>query len=165
MTNTHTTLSSLFGDIADAIRAKTGGSSEIVADNFPSAIAGIPQTSPQLTSDMLNKKYVGYTNSGSADTSRQFSIGASGAAVSADNLYYLITAMILQDGVASLFGYISALYSRNGDTLTEVYTEAQNVTGTLGFGQYGIEATITTTVPAGARIQVLSMITALNETQ
>lgn len=39
---THTSLASLFTDIANAIRAKTGGSSSIVADNFPSAIASIP---------------------------------------------------------------------------------------------------------------------------
>lgn len=38
---THTTLSNLFSDIADAIRAKTGGSATIVADAFPEAIAAI----------------------------------------------------------------------------------------------------------------------------
>lgn len=38
----HSNLGSLFSDIADAIRNKTGSSSEIVADNFPSAIASIP---------------------------------------------------------------------------------------------------------------------------
>lgn len=37
----HTSLASLFGDIADAIRAKTGGSAQIIADDFPMAIAGI----------------------------------------------------------------------------------------------------------------------------
>lgn len=37
----HTSLVSLFGDIADAIRGKTGGSSQIAADDFPTAIAGI----------------------------------------------------------------------------------------------------------------------------
>lgn len=37
----HTSLASLFGDIADAIRAKTGGSAQITADDFPTAIAGI----------------------------------------------------------------------------------------------------------------------------
>lgn len=42
MPNTHTTLSSLFSDIANAIRAKTGSQSQIVADNFPSEIANIP---------------------------------------------------------------------------------------------------------------------------
>lgn len=38
----HTSLASLFSDIADAIRAKTGGSSNIIADNFPTAISQIP---------------------------------------------------------------------------------------------------------------------------
>ena len=37
----HTTLASLFTDIANAIRAKTGSSAQIIADNFPSAIAAI----------------------------------------------------------------------------------------------------------------------------
>lgn len=37
----HTSLASLFGDIADAIRAKTGGAAQITADDFPTAIAGI----------------------------------------------------------------------------------------------------------------------------
>lgn len=42
MPNTHSTLSSLFTDIADAIRAKTGSAASIVADNFPTEIANIP---------------------------------------------------------------------------------------------------------------------------
>ncbi len=42
MSNTHSTLTSLFSDIADAIRAKTGGTADIVADDFPSAIDAIP---------------------------------------------------------------------------------------------------------------------------
>ena len=41
MANTHTTLSALFTAIAGAIRAKTGGTDSIVADQFPDAIAGI----------------------------------------------------------------------------------------------------------------------------
>ena len=36
------TLQGLFSDIADAIRAKTGGSSDIIAFDFPAAIAAIP---------------------------------------------------------------------------------------------------------------------------
>lgn len=35
-------LSSLFEDIADAIREKTGSSAQIVADDFPAAIGAIP---------------------------------------------------------------------------------------------------------------------------
>ena len=42
MPNTHSTLSSLFSDIANAIRGKTGGTSQIKADNFPTEIAAIP---------------------------------------------------------------------------------------------------------------------------
>lgn len=39
----HTTLGSLFSDIADAIRAKTGENGTIVADNFPTAIESISE--------------------------------------------------------------------------------------------------------------------------
>ena len=41
MANTHTTLKSLFEDIATSIRNKTGSTDAIVADNFPSAIDAI----------------------------------------------------------------------------------------------------------------------------
>lgn len=41
MANIHTTLTSLFSDIADAIREKTGDTGKIVADDFPDAIQAI----------------------------------------------------------------------------------------------------------------------------
>jgi hypothetical protein len=41
MANTHKNLTSLFDDIADKIRAKTGTNSPIIADNFPDAIENI----------------------------------------------------------------------------------------------------------------------------
>lgn len=41
MANKHSTLNSLFSDIADAIRSKTGSSETIIADDFPEAIEGI----------------------------------------------------------------------------------------------------------------------------
>ena len=41
MANTHETLTDLFSDIATSVRAKTGSTSTIVADNFPSAIDSI----------------------------------------------------------------------------------------------------------------------------
>lgn len=41
MANTHSTLTDLFTDIADAIREKTGGTETIIADNFPEAIDSI----------------------------------------------------------------------------------------------------------------------------
>ena len=42
MPNRHTTLTSLFTDIAGAIRSKTGDSAEIKADDFDTAIKAIP---------------------------------------------------------------------------------------------------------------------------
>ena len=42
MPNRHTTLTSLFTDIAGAIRSKTGNSEEIKADDFDTAIEAIP---------------------------------------------------------------------------------------------------------------------------
>jgi hypothetical protein len=49
MANTHLTLTSLFGDIADAIRAKTGSSADIVADDFPTAISAISQSGTTIS--------------------------------------------------------------------------------------------------------------------
>ncbi len=46
MANTHTTLESLFTDIANAIRSKTGDTATIVADNFPAAIQNISTAKP-----------------------------------------------------------------------------------------------------------------------
>lgn len=45
MANTHTTLSSLFTDIADAIRSLKGTTASIVADDFPDEINAIPKKS------------------------------------------------------------------------------------------------------------------------
>lgn len=57
MPNTHSTLTSLFSDIADAIRAKTGDSGAIVADEFPDAIAEISGgggSQPQLNAPLIS---------------------------------------------------------------------------------------------------------------
>lgn len=54
MPNTHTTLTSLFSDIADAIRGKTGSSATIVADDFPTAIASIPTGGGSATIEPLS---------------------------------------------------------------------------------------------------------------
>ena len=64
----HTTLTSLFSDIADAIRAKTGSSAAIVADNFPSAIAAISTgtvaTATKEVSGSGNTREITFTVSG-----------------------------------------------------------------------------------------------------
>lgn len=41
MANTHSTLTELFSAIANAVRAKTGKTETIIADNFPSEIDSI----------------------------------------------------------------------------------------------------------------------------
>ena len=43
MANKHATLTSLFTDIADSIRTKTGRTDNIIADEFPDAIDDIPE--------------------------------------------------------------------------------------------------------------------------
>ena len=50
----HTTLSALFTAVANAIRAKTGGSANIVADDFPTAIAAIP-SGDDIVTQLCNK--------------------------------------------------------------------------------------------------------------
>lgn len=57
MANTHTTLTSLFSDMADAIREKSGSTASIVADNFPSAIRNISCGFPNGTK--WTKGYIG----------------------------------------------------------------------------------------------------------
>lgn len=52
MDNKHSTLTSLFTDIANAIRVKTNSTSSIVADNFPDAIMAIPSGSSVIVGEM-----------------------------------------------------------------------------------------------------------------
>lgn len=61
---THTTLTSLFTDIADAIREKTGDTENIVADEFPDAIADIPSGGEDIAEEMkIMDEYYRITNS------------------------------------------------------------------------------------------------------
>lgn len=53
----HASLTVLFTDIANAIRAKTGSADSIVADNFPAAIAAIPTGSTIPDGDNMGYGY------------------------------------------------------------------------------------------------------------
>lgn len=54
MSNKHENLTSLFVDIADAIREKTGGTAAVVADDFPDAIRAIEGGGASLDTCTLN---------------------------------------------------------------------------------------------------------------
>lgn len=64
----HTTLASLFSDIAAAIRAKTGKTDKLVADDFPTAIAGITTgvniSDATVTAEDLRRNVIAYGASG-----------------------------------------------------------------------------------------------------
>lgn len=81
MPNTHSTLSSLFTDIANAIRNKTGGTAQIVADDFPTEIANIPSggidpsDATATESDILNPK-TAYLSDGTKHTGSMVNRGA-----------------------------------------------------------------------------------------
>ena len=64
---TYTTLSGLFKGIADAIRAQTGNTAQIVADDFPEAISALPvhdlSDATAAAGDVLKGK-IAYNTSG-----------------------------------------------------------------------------------------------------
>lgn len=62
MANSHATLTALFADIADAIRAKTGKTDKIVADNFPSEIEAIESGSSVDTCTLTIQSNLGYAS-------------------------------------------------------------------------------------------------------
>lgn len=56
-----TTLTTLFTNIANAIRLKTGGSAQIVAENFPAAIGAIPTGAQFLGLEQVTATATGIT--------------------------------------------------------------------------------------------------------
>lgn len=56
MANKHDTLNSLFTDIADAIREKTGSTEQIVADDFPEKIKELPTGGSSVAGTLCHSK-------------------------------------------------------------------------------------------------------------
>ena len=77
----HETVTDLFTDIADAIRAKTGVSEPIIADTFPSAILDIP--SGNGTSDgsvyQDSNGYIVLSNEGGFSVMQEITVATDGA--------------------------------------------------------------------------------------
>lgn len=98
---THTTLASLFADIADAIRATTGSTEAIVADNFPTEIANM-QKGVQVKSIATSGTYDSATYHGNCwaaiDADGNLLLGVEGGTSSSyENIFF--SAASLPSGV------------------------------------------------------------------
>lgn len=119
MPNTHATLRALFSDIADAIRAKTGETGTIIADQFPEAIASI---SGGGGGTEMEDAFVTRTLSGTYENSRVTKVG--------DFAFYhntLITGVSFPAAVTvgiSAFAYCSKLQRADFPEATAIYSSA-----------------------------------------
>lgn len=121
---THTTLSSLFTAIADAIRAKKGTTAKIVADNFPTEIASISGSSyTKLGETTLTVN----TTSTSAASAGYIALGAS--SVNANKILYVR----IRDTAGKRAGYFYG-----SDTYFFNYLNANGSTSTLSYAARAI---------------------------
>lgn len=99
----HTTLASLFTDIAAAIRAKTGKTDKLVADDFPTAIAsittGVNTSDATVTAEDIAKGVIAYGANGKV-TGNVMTVTTS-AAGEADSTTFSASALTFR----RVFGY------------------------------------------------------------
>lgn len=177
MPNTYTTLSSLFTAIANAIRTKTGGSSPIVADDFPTEIANIqtgidPSDATATESDILNPK-TAYLSDGTKHTGSMVNRGAVSQTLDTTTTSYTIpqgyhngsggVSVTTQTKSATPSGSSQTINADSGKVLSSVSVGA--VTKNSGIGQtlynQGVSDTKVGTAGAG---DVLSGKTFTNST-
>jgi len=145
MTNTHTTLTSLFAAIANAIRAKTGGTEVLVADNFPTAIEAIPSGGSETYEITFTKNSVDTTKSYVMVLSRNYgtygeSLTNSGGTLT-DTVYLGDRILIEVSGGDSV--------SVTGLTASSQYTLEDPFTGTVDVYSYIVAEGTTHSVTVG----------------
>lgn len=121
----HTTLASLFTDIANAIRAKKGTSAAIVADNFPTEIANLPSGSSYTL--ITSKEVTANTTSTSAASLTTLALGS--ANYRADKIIYVK----IRDKAGKRAGYFYG-----SDTFFFNYQKANNSTSELTYAARAI---------------------------
>ena len=122
---THTTLSSLFTAIADAIRTKKGTTAKIVADDFPTEIANLPSGSSYT---LIASKEV-TVNTTSTSTSSVTTLALGSANYRADKIIYVK----VRDKAGKRAGYFYG-----SDTFFFNYQKANNGTGDLTYAARAI---------------------------
>lgn len=117
----HTSLASLFGDIANAIRGKTGGSGQIAAEDFPTSISEIatgltfvPLVTAERTGNLVVRA------AGLEAEPKLFVLFASGTnlQITSNNAYR--TAFVLFDGT-NIIG-ATMQWVRDGGAYWELFT-------------------------------------------
>jgi len=125
----YTTLSALFTAVANAIRAKTGGSATIVADDFPTEIAAIPSIVTQLC-DQDNTKDITFP---AVTTLRQVlsGFGASGS--------WFTRKIVIPSGVATIAAlFVNDVFRyANGELRIPATVSSIGQSAFYNYGRYG----------------------------
>lgn len=147
MPNVHSTLSSLFTDIANAIRAKTGSQAQIVADNFPTEIANIstgidPSDATATDGDILSGK-TAYLADGTKHTGSMTDRGSVDVTLDTTTTSYTVPSgkhsgsgtvkVVTQTKSATPSGSAQTISADSGNVLSSVSVGA--VTKNSGIGQ------------------------------